>query len=95
MILYPDWTFALHTVAVRHQCSMRLLRPQGINGEQQPRNPGPPPGFVKDFAGGVPLGHMGRDGVDLGGAALFLASPASDYVTGHTLTVDGGFSIWH
>ena len=29
---------------------------------------------------------------DLLGAALFLASPASDFITGHTLFVDGG---WH
>ncbi len=29
---------------------------------------------------------------DLVGAALFLASPASDFITGHTLFVDGG---WH
>lgn len=36
----------------------------------------------------------GRNGVpeDLWGAAIFLASRASDYVTGQTLFVDGGFS---
>lgn len=37
---------------------------------------------------------VGRAGElrDLHGAAVFLASPASDYVTGQTLFVDGGFT---
>ena len=37
----------------------------------------------------TPLGRVGRKG-ELAGAALYLASPASDYVTGQTLAVDGG-----
>jgi NAD(P)-dependent dehydrogenase (short-subunit alcohol dehydrogenase family) len=38
--------------------------------------------------------HAGRNGEpsDFAGAAVFLASPASGYVTGQTIYVDGGFS---
>jgi NAD(P)-dependent dehydrogenase (short-subunit alcohol dehydrogenase family) len=56
---------------------------------------GQPETFIADYSDRTALGRMGRDGVDLKGAILFLASPASDYVTGHNLVVDGGFSIWH
>jgi 2-deoxy-D-gluconate 3-dehydrogenase len=38
----------------------------------------------------IPAGRWGAP-TDLGGAAIFLASPASDYVHGHILAVDGGW----
>ena len=38
----------------------------------------------------TPMGRFGRD-PDIVGAAVFLASPASAYVTGQTITVDGGY----
>jgi gluconate 5-dehydrogenase len=41
----------------------------------------------------IPLHRFGSD-QDLKGAALFLSSAASDYVTGHTLVVDGGQIAW-
>lgn len=38
----------------------------------------------------IPAGRWGQP-TDLAGAALFLSSPASDYVTGTVVTVDGGW----
>jgi gluconate 5-dehydrogenase len=43
--------------------------------------------------GRIPLRRLGGPD-DLKGAVAYLASPASDYVTGHTLVVDGGESAW-
>lgn len=42
---------------------------------------------------GTPLGRVG-DAEELGGAAVFLASDASRFVTGTTVTVDGGWTAW-
>ena len=39
----------------------------------------------------TPAGRWG-DPPEIAGAAVFLASPAADYVTGHLLYVDGGFT---
>lgn len=40
----------------------------------------------------IPMGRWG-DADDLQGVAVFLASRASDYVTGAVITVDGGYSV--
>lgn len=49
--------------------------------------------FVAEIERRTPLGRMG-DVDDLKGTAVFLASPASDYLTGHTVAVDGGWLAW-
>src|ERR1700746_3162681 len=45
------------------------------------------------FLSHIPLRRFGNEH-DLKGAAVFLASGASNYVTGHVLVVDGGQSAW-
>jgi len=39
----------------------------------------------------TPMGRLGREG-DLKGAAVFLAAPASDAITGQVIAVDGGLT---
>lgn len=46
-----------------------------------------------DIIARTPLGRVGKV-EDVVGAIVFLASPASDLVTGHTLMVDGGWTAW-
>jgi NAD(P)-dependent dehydrogenase (short-subunit alcohol dehydrogenase family) len=46
--------------------------------------------LLKHYLGNHPLGRVGEP-QDIAGAALFLASNASAYVTGEYLVVDGGF----
>lgn len=45
--------------------------------------------FLKQVEASIPLGRVAETG-DLVGAALFLASEASSFITGHTILVDGG-----
>jgi len=45
-----------------------------------------------EYLAHIPLNRFGGDD-DLKGAAVFLASRASDYVTGQTLVVDGGQTV--
>ena len=49
--------------------------------------------FARRYAARVPMGRM-AEADDLVGAAVFLASDASRYVTGQNIIVDGGLSAW-
>ncbi len=48
---------------------------------------------LKHIISKTPLGRTGRP-LDLKAALLYLASPASDYVTGQTFFIDGGWTAW-
>jgi 2-deoxy-D-gluconate 3-dehydrogenase len=49
------------------------------------------PSFSREVRRRIPLGRLGKP-EDVAGAVVFLASPAADLITGHTLLVDGGWT---
>jgi len=50
-------------------------------------------GFVDELCKQVPMGRVGR-AHEIAGAVLFLLSPASSYITGQNLAIDGGWTAW-
>jgi 2-deoxy-D-gluconate 3-dehydrogenase len=49
--------------------------------------------FYDEVVSKIPMGRLGEV-EDVLGAVVFLASSAADLITGHTLLVDGGWTIW-
>ena len=78
----------LAAVMAPYGVNVNCISPGGFDKGELPAD------FVRLYSDRTALGRMGKIGVDLKGAALFLASAASDYVTGINLAVDGGFSSW-
>lgn len=66
------------------------ISPGGFTGPDRKH----PDSFEERYNDRTPLRRMGADGSDLKGAILFLASRASDYVTGQNIVVDGGFTMY-
>jgi gluconate 5-dehydrogenase len=51
------------------------------------------PAVAAALEGGTPVGRLGTDR-DLRTAILYLAAPGSGFVTGQSVVVDGGWTIW-
>lgn len=51
------------------------------------------PSFLNDVLGRIPMNRLGEID-DLLGAVIYLASPSSDFVTGQSIIVDGGWTVW-
>jgi len=69
-----------------HNIQVNAMSPGAVQSRQDPA-------FVQRYSQRTPLGRMAK-GSDLNGAVTFLASAASDYLTGHNLVLDGGFTAW-
>ena len=73
----------------RHGINVNAIAPGWFPSEMSRHVLDRQPGVVEH----IPLRRFGGSD-DLKGAIVYLASAASDYVTGHTLVVDGGESAW-
>ena len=74
---------------VRANC----ICPGGYNGENPSARVADDAPFTKAYKENCPLGDWAHYD-DIKGPVVFLASEASAYVTGATLVMDGGWTIW-
>ncbi len=51
------------------------------------------PEVIETFVRAVPMGRAGEPH-EIGPLAIYLASPASSYVTGAAFVIDGGYTLW-
>ena len=72
----------------KHNIRVNCIAPGGYNP-----NLGADNAFVQTYIENVPL-HRWANIDDIKGPVTFLASEASGYVTGATLVMDGGWTIW-
>ena len=75
----------------KHHIRVNCIAPGGY-GTSLGDNPATKP-FYDAYIENCPLGCFANDD-DIKGPVVFLASDASNYVTGATLVMDGGWTIW-
>ncbi len=80
-----DW--ALRGVTVNAICpGLFMTEPNLAWAKQHPE-------VIETFVKAVPMGRTGEPH-EIGPLAVYLASPASSYVTGAAFVIDGGYTLW-
>jgi NAD(P)-dependent dehydrogenase (short-subunit alcohol dehydrogenase family) len=73
----------------KYDILVNAIAPSHINTPLNTKLMQEKPEVKKYFLNNIPLGRLGKP-IDIAGAAIFLASDAASWITGHVLVVDGG-----
>jgi gluconate 5-dehydrogenase len=77
----------------RQGVTVNAIAPGGFMTEPNQRWAKLNPGMIETFKSQIPAGDFGNP-EDVGPLAVYLASDASRYMTGATLVIDGGYTLW-
>ena len=77
----------------QHDITVNAICPGGFMTEPNQRWAREHPEVIEGFRSPIPAGDFGQP-EDLGPLAVYLASDASRYMTGASLVIDGGYTLW-
>jgi NAD(P)-dependent dehydrogenase (short-subunit alcohol dehydrogenase family) len=77
----------------QHDITVNAICPGGFMTEPNQRWAREHPEVIEGFRSHIPAGDFGQP-EDLGPLAVYLASDASRYMTGASLVIDGGYTLW-
>jgi gluconate 5-dehydrogenase len=76
-----------------HGVTVNAIAPGGFMTDANRRWMREKPEVIQAFEAQVPLGRLGEPH-EIGPLAVYLAGEASSYMTGATLVIDGGYTLW-
>ena len=76
-----------------HRVTVNAICPGGFMTEPNQRWASQNPEIIDTFKKQIPAGEFGQP-EDLGPLAVYLACDASRYMTGASLVIDGGYTLW-
>jgi gluconate 5-dehydrogenase len=76
-----------------HRITVNAILPGGFMTDANKRWQSIHPEVIEEFQRQIPMGSFGEP-EDMGPLAVYLASDASRYMTGASIVIDGGYTLW-